>query len=67
MDLIPSLSAEYGPVIRLVLVIVAVIVALAILRYVVNIAVSLFRTAVWIGVVIIVLYIIYGLLRARGG
>lgn len=67
MDLIPSLSAEYEPVIRLVLVIVAVLIALAILRYVVNIAVSLFRTAVWVGVVIIVLYIIYGLLRARGG
>lgn len=67
MELISNLSLSLGPVAKLVLLVVAVIIVLAILRFVVNVAVSLFRTAVWIGLLVIVMFIVYSLVRARAG
>lgn len=60
-ELAPILSLGSDQVIPVILVILAVIVALFILRFVVNVAVSVFRTAMWIGAVIIIIYIVYSL------
>lgn len=54
-------------IIQLVLVILAVIIVLFMLRFVVNIAVSLLRVAIWIGLAIIILYVAYTLLQGRLG
>jgi thiosulfate reductase cytochrome b subunit len=65
--LTPTLALGSEQVIQVVLVILAVIIALFILRFVVNIAVSAFRIAMWIGVAIIVIYVLYSLVQGRIG
>lgn len=54
-------------IIQLVMVILAVIIVLFMLRFVINVAVSLLRTAIWIGLAIIILYVAYTLLQGRLG
>lgn len=61
--LIPTLSLGSEQVIRLVVIVVAVIVTLFILKFVVNVAVSVFRSAMWIGALLIIIYIAISLIR----
>lgn len=66
-ELTPTLFLSSEQAIQVLLVILAVIIILFILRFVVNIAVSVFRTAMWIGVAIIVIYVIYKLVEGNIG
>lgn len=63
----PALALGSEQVVQVLLVILAVTIVLFVLRFVVNIAVSVFRTALWIGAAIIVIYIVFKLLEGRIG
>lgn len=60
-----ALTVSSNQAVQIVIVILAVVVALFILRFVIDVAVTLFRAAVWIGLLIIFIYIVYTLIEWR--